>query len=654
VSVTSSHHKPRGARSLSRLSFRSNRLVMVAIAGLMSLLLVPTGAMAQSTDTTVTGLTVRQDDGAALLSWNPVAGAENYEIERTEVDESGEPVGSASIVGVWRTDRNQWSITENLQPTFADAGFLPGSRQQWRVRAVVDGSEFSEPVVETTRPPFGPEEFLTGWELSNRTATQAAWTTYENEIALADSIAEASNRMRVETIGHTVQDRRIDMYILGHPRPKATAEEIANSPTVMLNCNVHGNEPSGREACLMVTRELAFSNDPWVIDILTNANVLIVPAINGDGRAANTRGNSTGQDLNRDHSLLRQPETFAFAEALRDYAPDAVVDGHEFGNVNTGDLPLLWARHRGVAPTVHDEGMALVREHFFTEAGPRDGWWAVPYPFAAPPGSTGTAGAGQETILRNTLGLKNMLGMLLESRTQTGPTRPVAGGNTGPENAQRRVYSHLWTYREFLTAHRERRESSFDAIMGGYEFNIANEGPLYVNGEYDAPGGIPLSPRPVVDVGPVPDGYWLTHEQYTGEQADGPTVQERLAAHGIRTEVHDDGVLVRLAQPLRGLIPLLLDEAATEAPLPEIGERAFDTPPPLCTGTVNLAGADSGVADRAVDDQLCLDHVFLDTLPWRNHGAFVRHVNEVSSQLRAEGVLTPRERAQLISAAGRS
>ena len=40
--------------------------------------------------------------------------------------------------------------------------------------------------------------------------------------------------------------------------------------------------------------------------------MLIVPSINGDGRAANTRGNSTGQDLNRDYSLIRQPETFAF------------------------------------------------------------------------------------------------------------------------------------------------------------------------------------------------------------------------------------------------------------------------------------------------------------------------------------------------------
>ena len=51
----------------------------------------------------------------------------------------------------------------------------------------------------------------------------------------------------------------------------------------------------------MMIRQLAFSTEPWALDILSHATVLIVPSFNGDGRAANTRGNATGQDLNRDH-----------------------------------------------------------------------------------------------------------------------------------------------------------------------------------------------------------------------------------------------------------------------------------------------------------------------------------------------------------------
>ena len=69
--------------------------------------------------------------------------------------------------------------------------------------------------------------------------------------------------------------------------------------------------------------------------------MLIVPTINGDGRAANTRGNSTGQDTNRDYSLIRQPETFAFVEMMRDYKPEAAFDGHEFGNNSPATCPCF-------------------------------------------------------------------------------------------------------------------------------------------------------------------------------------------------------------------------------------------------------------------------------------------------------------------------
>ena len=60
------------------------------------------------------------------MSWAPVAGATDYQIERT-------PVGAATreIVGVWRPNR---TVTPGA-PTFADAGFNPGDSSEWRVRA---------------------------------------------------------------------------------------------------------------------------------------------------------------------------------------------------------------------------------------------------------------------------------------------------------------------------------------------------------------------------------------------------------------------------------------------------------------------------------------------------------------------------------------
>ena len=59
------------------MSVRSRFAAVLAAAGIV--LLLPAAAHAQQ----VTGLEVRQDDGFATLSWDPVQGATDYQIERT-------------------------------------------------------------------------------------------------------------------------------------------------------------------------------------------------------------------------------------------------------------------------------------------------------------------------------------------------------------------------------------------------------------------------------------------------------------------------------------------------------------------------------------------------------------------------------------------
>src|ERR687898_3125934 len=101
------------------MKFRTRFAASVAAAGIA--LLLPAAAHAQQ----VTGLEVRQDDGFATLSWDPVAGATDYQIERTL---AGVPLGTGVVVGVWRPDRQ----VNQQSPAFADAGFNPGDELQWR------------------------------------------------------------------------------------------------------------------------------------------------------------------------------------------------------------------------------------------------------------------------------------------------------------------------------------------------------------------------------------------------------------------------------------------------------------------------------------------------------------------------------------------
>jgi hypothetical protein len=528
---------------------------------------VTPGVTAQSTR--VAGLAVAQRDGYATLTWRPVDGAAEYQIERTILDDSGSPGGEGVISGVWRPNRQ----VQQSSPSFADSGFIAGQRLQWRVRAVtaLGPQAFSEPVAGVTRTPFGAEEFRTEFERNNG----AEYTSYEFEIAWLKRIAAASRRVRLVSLGRTPQGRDMLLVVIGHPAPLATAAAISAAPTAGANCNVHGNEPSGREGCFMMIRELALSNDAAVVDIVTNATILIVPSFNADGRAANTRGNSSGQDLNRDHARLTQPESQHFAAFLRDYTPEVMVDGHEFGNANTCDLPLLWPRHSNTAPSVHDLSKTGFVEGHFYDTGATDGWWACPYPPA------GIAGA--QTFTRVT-GLKNMIVTLVEARSGGGPTRPAEAGSV-PENRRRKAYSQLWSIRQALAYHRANRPAIQKAIADGIAFQRSNRGPIVFHGDWDVkafpaphPGDSPPPPNPP---GPEqrldtpPCGYFISDAQFTAKLTDSgklaeafhTSVGDRLAAHGVIVEKRAGGYLVPLAQPLRGLINILLDPQTPPAPI---------------------------------------------------------------------------------------
>ena len=63
---------------------------------------------------------------------------------------------------------------------------------------------------------------------------------------------------------------------------------------------------------------------------------------------------------------------------LRDYRPVAGYDGHEFGNSQAGDLPMLPPRHQNVAQQIFDESLDMIENHMYVE-GAKDGWWACPY-----------------------------------------------------------------------------------------------------------------------------------------------------------------------------------------------------------------------------------------------------------------------------------
>ena len=121
--------------------------------------------------------------------------------------------------------------------------------------------------------------------------------------------------------------------------PEAAAK--AGKPVVLVLNGIHPGEPDGKDACLILLRDMALGNRPDLLDTLT---LLVVPIYNVDGHERVSKWNrpnqdgpvegmgfrttTQGYDLNRDFLKADAPETRALLSLVAAWNPDLFVDDH--------------------------------------------------------------------------------------------------------------------------------------------------------------------------------------------------------------------------------------------------------------------------------------------------------------------------------------
>lgn len=375
------------------------------------------------------------------------------------------------------------------------------------------------------------------------------WTTLDEELQFLEELAEKSERVSFSQEGTSVEGRPIYFVRVGFPEPPSD-EAIANGRNILIMGTPHGNEPAGREMTLKLMRDLAFTDDPELLDQLKEATILFVPTPNPDGREANQRRNAQNIDNNRDHLNLNTPEIQMIAKIMNTYKPDITVDAHERPSA-TGhpDIEFLWPRNLNV-----DEDLRLLNIDLVENYMRRD-VEAVGYSTGLY-GTPGGAGGGDERILRNMSGLRHGLGILTES-----------AGRQAPND---RVDMQMHAAQSVLRFYRERFDDVVTVVTEApHRKAIAGEDSSY---PYYLDGADNWDPSDHGVLHTKPSGYLLHTSQVE-------SIRRHLQLFSLQTEeVSDTLVFVPMNQPMMTVIPLLLDERAPNNEIAGLALYDFNNP----------------------------------------------------------------------------
>ena len=176
------------------------------------------------------------------------------------------------------------------------------------------------------------DPWITPSERSGLTTTPS----YAETRAWLDRLDAASPLIRIESFGKTAQGRDLFVVIASKDGDRLDPDK----PVLLAQAGIHAGEIDGKDAGLMLLRDIALKGKSGLLD---KANLLFVPMFNADGHERvspynrpNQRGpvnqgwRTTAQNLNlnRDYAKIDSPEMQAMVGLLNRTDPALYLDLH--------------------------------------------------------------------------------------------------------------------------------------------------------------------------------------------------------------------------------------------------------------------------------------------------------------------------------------
>ncbi len=161
--------------------------------------------------------------------------------------------------------------------------------------------------------------------------------SYAQTMNYLRTLAGSSKLLSLHSFGKSLQGRDL-VYVLAK-KPGAEKSDT-KKPVVVIQAGIHSGEIDGKDAGLMLLRDIAQRGRD---DLLDAVDLVFIPILNVDGHenssalgrphqhgpdSKGSRTNGQGLDLNRDYSRLQSPEIAAVVKLLQTFDPALYIDVH--------------------------------------------------------------------------------------------------------------------------------------------------------------------------------------------------------------------------------------------------------------------------------------------------------------------------------------